>query len=79
MEVQLQALLTSAPDGREWSASRAGRFILEERSSLTHWVEGWMGPRAVKVSAGFNYFLIVITARYLGVVKLLLYHNFPES
>jgi hypothetical protein len=29
---------TSALDGGEWSASRPGRY--------THWIRGWVGPRA---------------------------------
>jgi len=29
------------------SASRPGRFTLRERASGTHWIGGWVGPRAV--------------------------------
>jgi hypothetical protein len=32
---------TSALDGREWSASRYGRFIPRERAPGTHWIGGW--------------------------------------
>jgi hypothetical protein len=39
--------LTSALDGDEWSASRPGRFIPRERAPGTHWIGGWVGPRAV--------------------------------
>jgi hypothetical protein len=39
--------LTSALDGDEWSASRPGRFTLKERAPGTHWIGGWVGPRAV--------------------------------
>jgi hypothetical protein len=39
--------LTSALDGGEWSASRPDRFTLRERVPGTHWVGGWVGPRAV--------------------------------
>jgi hypothetical protein len=39
--------LTSALDGGEWSASRTGRFITKDRASDTHWIGGWVGPRAV--------------------------------
>jgi hypothetical protein len=39
--------LTSALDGREWSASRSGRFTPRERVPGTHWIRGWVGPRAV--------------------------------
>jgi hypothetical protein len=38
--------LTSALDGGEWSASRPGRAILGERTPGTHWIGGWVGPRA---------------------------------
>jgi hypothetical protein len=39
--------LTSALDGGEWSASRPGRFTPRERALGTHWIRGWVGPRAV--------------------------------
>jgi hypothetical protein len=39
--------LTSALDGGEWSASRPGRFTPRERVPGTHWLGGWVGPRAV--------------------------------
>jgi hypothetical protein len=32
--------------GGERSASRPGRFTPRERAPGTHWVEGWVGPRA---------------------------------
>jgi hypothetical protein len=38
--------LTSALDGGEWSASRPGRFTPGERAHGTHWIGGWVGPRA---------------------------------
>jgi hypothetical protein len=38
--------LTSALDGGEWSASRLGRFTPKERAPRTHWIGGWVGPRA---------------------------------
>jgi hypothetical protein len=40
--------LTSALDGGEWSASRPGRFTPRERVPGTHWIGGWVGPRAVQ-------------------------------
>jgi hypothetical protein len=46
VEVQLHAFLTSALDGAEWSASRPGRFTLRELGPGTHWIGGWVGPRA---------------------------------
>jgi hypothetical protein len=39
--------LASALDGGEWSASRPGRFTPRERAPGTHWIGGWVGPRAV--------------------------------
>jgi hypothetical protein len=39
--------LTSAIDGCEGSASHPGRFVSSERTPGTHWIGGWMGPRAV--------------------------------
>jgi hypothetical protein len=39
---------TSALDGAEWSASCPGRFITpRETVPGTHWIGGWVGPRAV--------------------------------
>jgi hypothetical protein len=39
--------LTSALDGGEWSASRPSRFTPRERSLGTHWIGGWVEPRAI--------------------------------
>jgi hypothetical protein len=38
---------TAALDGNEWSASRPGRFNHRESAVGTHWIGGWVGPRAV--------------------------------
>jgi hypothetical protein len=40
-------LLTSALDRGEWSASRPCRFTPREGAPGTHWIGGWVGPRAV--------------------------------
>jgi len=45
VEVEIQALLTSALDGGEWSASHPGCFTPGERTSGTHWIRGWVGLR----------------------------------
>jgi hypothetical protein len=45
VEVQLHAL-TSAVGGDGRLASRPGRFTPGVRTPCTHWIEGWMGPRA---------------------------------
>jgi hypothetical protein len=42
--------LISALDGGVLPASRPGRFILRERAPGTHWIGGWVGPRAGLVS-----------------------------
>jgi hypothetical protein len=47
VEVQLHASLTSALDGGEWLASRPDSFTPRERASGTHWIGGWVGPRAL--------------------------------
>jgi hypothetical protein len=39
--------LTSALDGGERSASRPGRFTPRETAPGTHWIGGWVCPRAV--------------------------------
>jgi hypothetical protein len=42
--------LISALDGGEWSASRPAPFTPRERAPGTHWIGGWVGPRACLVS-----------------------------
>jgi hypothetical protein len=46
VDVQTHVFLTSALVGGEWSASCPGRFTFRERAPGTHWIEGWVGPRA---------------------------------
>jgi hypothetical protein len=41
VDVQIHIFLNSALAGGEWSASRLCRFI-----PGTHWIGGWVGPRA---------------------------------
>jgi hypothetical protein len=45
--VLIHAFLASALDGGEFSASRSGKFTPRERAPGTHWIGGWVGPRAV--------------------------------
>jgi hypothetical protein len=40
------AFLTLALDGDEWSASHPEHFTPKERAPSTHWIGGWVGPRA---------------------------------
>jgi hypothetical protein len=46
VDVYIHIFLTSALAGGEWSASRPGRFTAGERIPGTHWIGGWVGPRA---------------------------------
>jgi hypothetical protein len=46
VEVQLHSFLTSALDGGEWLVSRPGRITPEKGIPGTHWIGGWVGPRA---------------------------------
>jgi len=39
--------LSSAQEGGEWSASRLGRFAPRESAAVTHWIGGWVSPRAI--------------------------------
>jgi hypothetical protein len=39
--------LALALDGGDWSASRPSRFTSRERAPGTHWIGGWVVPRAV--------------------------------
>jgi hypothetical protein len=46
VEVKLHEVLTSALDGGEWPASRPDRFATGEMFLGTHWIGGWVVPRA---------------------------------
>jgi hypothetical protein len=42
----MHIFFTLALAGGEWSASRPGRFTPGERAPGTHWIGGWVDPRA---------------------------------
>jgi hypothetical protein len=42
----ISVFFISAIVGGEWSASCTGRFTPEERALYTHWIGGWVDPRA---------------------------------
>jgi hypothetical protein len=46
VDEQIHIFLSSALVGGEWSASRLSRFTLGERTPGTHWIGGWVNPRA---------------------------------
>jgi hypothetical protein len=46
VDVYIHIFLTSALVGGELSASRPGRFTFGERAPGSHWVGGWVEPRA---------------------------------
>jgi hypothetical protein len=57
VDVQINICLTSAQVGGEWSASRPCRFTPRERAPDTHWIGGWVGPRAGLDDVGKRKFL----------------------
>jgi hypothetical protein len=46
VDVLIHIFFTSALVGGEWSALRPGRFTPGEKAPDTHWIGGWVGPRA---------------------------------
>jgi hypothetical protein len=46
VDVQIHIFLTSALVGGEWSASRPGRYNPGKRAPGTHWIGGWVEPKA---------------------------------
>jgi hypothetical protein len=46
VDVKIHVFLSSALAGGEWPASRSYRFIPGERALCTHWIGGWVDPRA---------------------------------
>jgi hypothetical protein len=46
VDVYIHIFLTSVLAGGEWSASRPDRITPGERTYGTHWIGGWVGPRA---------------------------------
>jgi hypothetical protein len=46
VDVWIHVFLISALAGGEWLASRPGRFTPGNLAPRTHWIGGWMGPRA---------------------------------
>jgi hypothetical protein len=46
VDVQIHIFLTLTLVGGEWSASRPGCFTPGERDPGTHWIGGWVDPRA---------------------------------
>jgi hypothetical protein len=56
VDVQIHVFLTSALARGEWLASRPSCFIPEEKASGTHWIGGWVGPRAALDEMGSDNF-----------------------
>jgi hypothetical protein len=46
VDVYIHIFLTLALTGGEWSASGPCRFTPRERAPCTHWIGGWVDPRA---------------------------------
>jgi hypothetical protein len=66
--VKVHIFLTSALVGGEWVASRPGRFTPRERAPGTHWIGGWVGPRAGLDDVEKRKFLILpgLELRHIG-------------
>jgi hypothetical protein len=45
-DLYINIFLTSALVGGEWSASRPSSLTTRERAHGTHWIGGWVDPRA---------------------------------
>jgi hypothetical protein len=45
VEIKFQALVPVL-NGGEWSASCSGFFTSREMTNVTHWIGGWVSPRA---------------------------------
>jgi hypothetical protein len=46
VDVYTHIFLTSALVGCQWSASHPGQFASGEKAPVTHYIGGWVGPRA---------------------------------
>jgi hypothetical protein len=46
VDAEIHIFLTSALVEGEWSATRPSRFTPGERAPGTHWIGGWVDPRA---------------------------------
>jgi hypothetical protein len=84
VNVLIHIFVPSALAGGEWSASRTGLFTPGERAPSTHWIGGWVDPRAGLDDVEKRKFLIlsVLELRPLGCQALsqLLYRlSYPGS
>jgi hypothetical protein len=68
VDVKNHIFLTSALAEGEWSASRPGRFTPVERDPGTHWIGGWVDPRAAPDDVEKRKFLALpgLEFRHLG-------------
>jgi hypothetical protein len=76
--------LASALVGGEWLASRPFRFTPRERAPGTHWIGGWVGPRAGLDDVEKRKFLTVLGLEHLPLVhpahdQLLYRLHYPGS
>jgi hypothetical protein len=68
VDVQIHIFLTWALVGGEWSPSDRYRFTPGEKWPGTHWIGGWVGPRAGLDDVEKIKFLIIpgLELRFLG-------------
>jgi hypothetical protein len=67
----LHIFLTYALRASEWSASLPGRFIPRKGASGTHWIGGWVNPRAgLDVVANRKIFLCLLEMELRSFIPL---------
>jgi hypothetical protein len=59
-DVYIQVFLTSALVGGEWLDSLPSCFTPGERAPVTHWIGGWVDPRAGLDTAEKKTFLTLL-------------------
>jgi hypothetical protein len=57
VDLKIHILLNSALAGSTWSVLGPDRFIPRERAPTTHWLGGWVDPRAGLDEVGKRKFL----------------------
>jgi hypothetical protein len=60
VNIQIHIFLTSALAGGEWSVSLPCHFTPGERAPGTHWIGGWVNPRADMDNVGKRKFFTLL-------------------